>query len=213
MTPANPAKRHEYKTAELFGPLHEGRDCGGCTVCCVETRINTPELQKEPGRPCTHLSAQGCGIYETRFPVCREWHCLWRHIGEMPEAARPDRLGIMFALAQPTRPETPLSSCYIHALVFGGVEATRSELAGALFAMFAQGDVPLWLSTSDSALALVHPHPEVLEALKGGKAKNRRLQKQAAEWKTGLRRRRPATGLRRWRQRLGAYFRQLTSAE
>lgn len=76
---------------DLFGPLVSGRDCGGCIVCCEHTKIDEPDFKKAAGTRCEHCTDNGCGIYETRFNVCRNWHCLWRHIEAMPDEARPDR--------------------------------------------------------------------------------------------------------------------------
>ena len=40
------------------------RACGPCTACCVELKIDAPELRKKARAPCPHLTASGCGIYE-----------------------------------------------------------------------------------------------------------------------------------------------------
>jgi hypothetical protein len=72
------------------------RPCGECSVCCTVKPINTPELVKAPGVACQHcLASGGCGIYETRFPVCREYRCAWKMLGWIPEQLRPDRSGVL----------------------------------------------------------------------------------------------------------------------
>ena len=58
--------------------LIEGRECGACTVCCTWPTIDKPEVQKKSGAVCKHCTATGCGIYETRYPICREYYCAWR---------------------------------------------------------------------------------------------------------------------------------------
>ena len=202
--PENRAIRIEYKTAGLFGPLVSGRDCGGCTICCVHTKIDTPELQKDAGAACPHCTSTGCGIYADRFQVCRIWHCLWRHISEMPDEARPDRLGVMFGLAQPAQPENVFKSCYIHALAFDGIDAAKSELAQAVYEMLAQGDVPLWVSTHDSELELLHPDNEIATAvLEPDRKHTRKIRREAVAWRSGLRQKAKA-GFRHFWQEIRA---------
>jgi len=71
-----------------------GNDCGTCTVCCMALRVI--EVDKEAGRYCQHcLPGKGCGIYETRFEICRTFLCGWRLVPQLGEAWRPDRSGIL----------------------------------------------------------------------------------------------------------------------
>jgi len=54
------------------------------------------DLDKEAGRYCKHcLPGKGCGIYETRFEVCRGFLCGWRLVPELGEEWRPDKSGIL----------------------------------------------------------------------------------------------------------------------
>jgi hypothetical protein len=46
---------------------------------------------------CRHCDF-GCGIYETRPPVCREFYCAWRREDFIPNSWRPDRSGIFSEL-------------------------------------------------------------------------------------------------------------------
>lgn len=75
--------------------LIPGRDCGGCTVCCVWPAINKPEIQKQSGAACRHCTAQGCGIYESRPPICRSYYCAWRTVDIFGDDWRPDRSGVL----------------------------------------------------------------------------------------------------------------------
>ena len=187
---------------ELFGPLVAGRDCGGCTVCCVHLKIDEPELKKAAGVPCEYRTDKGCGIYETRFPICRSWHCLWRHIGAMPDEARPDHLGIVFVLANPKDPGNVFDRCYIHALAFDGRAAAESKLAQGLFEMFTQGDLPLWVSTHESDRELLYPDAETARAVLSGKQRWK-LPRRAKEWMTGIRQK-PKHGWRYFLKRVSA---------
>jgi hypothetical protein len=75
--------------------LIPGRDCGGCTVCCVWPTINKPEIQKQSGAACRHCTSGGCGIYQTRPPVCRSYYCAWRTVDIFSDDWRPDRSGVL----------------------------------------------------------------------------------------------------------------------
>jgi hypothetical protein len=71
-----------------------GNDCGNCTVCCMALRVI--EIGKEAGIYCRHcLPGKGCGIYETRFEICRTFLCGWRLVPELDAAWRPDKSGIL----------------------------------------------------------------------------------------------------------------------
>jgi hypothetical protein len=80
--------------------LIPGRECGECTVCCTAPTINKPEIQKLSGATCRHCTSLpsgggGCGIYETRPPVCRSFYCAWRTVDIFTEEWRPDRSGVL----------------------------------------------------------------------------------------------------------------------
>ena len=75
--------------------LVPGRECGGCTVCCVVMSIDKPELQKKSSMPCKHCNSAGCAIHETRPPVCRGFYCAWRMMDSFAEEWRPDKSGVM----------------------------------------------------------------------------------------------------------------------
>ena len=68
--------------------------CGSCTVCCHSLRMI--ELDKPAGTLCKHcLPGKGCGIYETRFDICRTFLCGWRLVPQLGEEWRPDRSGVL----------------------------------------------------------------------------------------------------------------------
>ncbi|HWA89917.1 MAG TPA: hypothetical protein VG889_07770 [Rhizomicrobium sp.] len=95
-----------------------GRDCGGCTVCCVALPIETAELRKLPGVACRHCGPKGCAIYETRYPVCRSYICGWRQLPELDDAWRPDRSGVLVS---------PMDAEGIEFLVLAGERAIRRD--------------------------------------------------------------------------------------
>ena len=66
------------------------RECGTCTLCCKVMAIR--ELEKPMGHWCAHcVPGKGCGIYETRFEICRTFLCGWRQVPQLGDAWRPDR--------------------------------------------------------------------------------------------------------------------------
>ena len=74
----------------------EERSCGGCTACC-EGGLWDKGMELSPGNACQHISAEGCGIYESRpEKPCRTFKCAWlTQVDEFPDAMRPDRSGVI----------------------------------------------------------------------------------------------------------------------
>ena len=183
--------RPDYDPVGLFGELAEGRSCGECSVCCTYLHVDTPEFKKPAGETCEHCTGSGCGIYETRFPVCRTWHCLWRYIDVMPEEARPDKCGIVFGPIWPEAPDHPFAKSYIRAMAYEDDTAFENDLAQNLIDMFRQGDLPVWISTFTSDLYLVHPSQDIVDVvMKRRKPKDRKEKKDAKAWEAGVRQKR-----------------------
>ena len=84
------------------------KTCGPCQVCCVALKIDTPQLRKKASVPCPHLVQKGCGIYDTRPPVCRSFLCGWRLLPALDASWRPDLSGVMLVEI----PEAQLSKAY-----------------------------------------------------------------------------------------------------
>ncbi len=75
--------------------LVEGRECGGCSICCKVFMIK--ELQKFDYKWCTHARpGSGCAIYTHRPTVCQDFLCVWRLDPDLEHDHRPDFLGVMF---------------------------------------------------------------------------------------------------------------------
>lgn len=82
--------------AKVAGGLVPGRTCGECSVCCEFFAIDTAELQKAQDVVCPHcIRPAGCGIYDSRPPICREWHCGWRRLPALDWRWRPDQCGVL----------------------------------------------------------------------------------------------------------------------
>ena len=88
-------------TKSHSSPLVPSRECGSCSACCVSLRINTAMLRKPADIECVNLTpTNGCGIYGSRPPACRSFHCGWRMLEGLDDAWRPDRAKVMIRLEE-----------------------------------------------------------------------------------------------------------------
>jgi len=71
------------------------KQCGDCRACCIHLKIDTPEYKKAAGVICPHHTGKGCGIYETRYPVCKGFLCGFLMFDELGRDWRPDLCGVM----------------------------------------------------------------------------------------------------------------------
>src|SRR5439155_26861608 len=86
------AKR-ERRLALRVAQEESGRECGGCTACCMV--LGVAEVPTAFYTPCPHQGADCCTIYDRRPGACREFYCEWL-VGALSEADRPDKLGLVF---------------------------------------------------------------------------------------------------------------------
>jgi len=71
-----------------------GKACGECSFCCKVLEI--VEFEKPAGLWCEHCQKSGgCGVYETRPGVCRDYECLWKGDRALGAQLRPDRVGVI----------------------------------------------------------------------------------------------------------------------
>jgi hypothetical protein len=71
-----------------------GKACGACSFCCKVLEI--VEFEKPAGVLCENcLKSGGCGIYESRPDVCRDYECLWKGDRGLGAPLRPDRVGVI----------------------------------------------------------------------------------------------------------------------
>jgi hypothetical protein len=91
--------------------LVAGRACGTCTACCTLFPIDAPDLVKQAGVACHHLSGGGCGLHPNWPKVCGEFFCGWRRLPRLGDEWRPDRCGIVVVFdgdgVPPDYPERP----------------------------------------------------------------------------------------------------------
>jgi hypothetical protein len=58
-------------------------------LCCKLFPV--PELEKPAGKWCRHIAqGRGCGIHETRPPVCRAFNCQWLYNAELGPEWKPE---------------------------------------------------------------------------------------------------------------------------
>ncbi|MEJ1970376.1 MAG: hypothetical protein WDN03_17375 [Rhizomicrobium sp.] len=112
------------------------KSCGDCTLCCTALAIETRALRKQPGVACAYLAAKGCGIYETRFAICRTYFCGWFGLDELDEDWRPDRSGVLIS---------PQGDG-IEFLVLGGEAAIRWPAFTALLAKLLASGTPVFVA-------------------------------------------------------------------
>ena len=132
------------------------RQCGPCTACCSELKIDTPELSKKARLPCPHLSIKGCGIYAARPPVCREFLCGWRLFEELDDAWRPDLSGVLAMRQAPAElPAAWRHAPYgVHLVVIGGEAAVmRPAFAAYVVSLMTRG-IPVFLSAASPYIVL-----------------------------------------------------------
>ena len=126
------------------------RSCGSCTVCCRVLEIRA--LDKPAGILCRHNTGTACGIYRERPEACARWYCLWRKIGALPDALRPDRSGVVFSIeSRPPIATAPSETCIVGRAVDGAQAFDRWDVAEA-FAMFVrEGSLPVWRASDRDA--------------------------------------------------------------
>jgi hypothetical protein len=139
------------------------RDCGPCQACCVALKIEAPELRKAAATPCPHLIAAGCGIYNARPEICRQFLCGWRLFEELGDDWRPDRSGvIVMQRGADQLPRAWRAAPYgVLMVVTGGEAAVRRPAFAEYSARLMGRGIPVFLGTTAHTI-LVNEH------LKGG---------------------------------------------
>jgi hypothetical protein len=172
----------ESRKHPLIDHLVEGRTCGTCIACCKIPKID--ELDKPMNVLCRHCTGTACGIYAERPDVCRQYYCLWRRIEAMPAEARPDRIGIMFALEMRNPARTPFERMYIIARPLASPSAFDTPYGQAAMNMFIrEGSLPVFIGI-EGTKRLVYPDAEFSNAiLDPVSTPHRELVPAALEWR------------------------------
>ena len=139
--------------------------CGECKACCVELKIDAPEFRKNGQTLCPHHTGEGCGIYKTRYKVCREFLCGWLLFPELGEDWRPDRSGVLILqVAQASLPPAYQPAGHgVQLLVTGGEAAiARPGFAEYVAGLVARGVAVYLTATTPRALVNEHLQPLVV---------------------------------------------------
>jgi hypothetical protein len=70
--------------------------CGDCKLCC---KVYPMPIFNKPDKVwCQHAVGSGCGIYDQRPLICRDFVCVWLK-SNLPEKYRPDKCGVIVRIA------------------------------------------------------------------------------------------------------------------
>ncbi|KQS03789.1 hypothetical protein ASG11_05630 [Sphingomonas sp. Leaf357] len=166
----------------LLGPVLPDRACGECTACCTVLTVDTPEFKKLAGTPCVHLSARGCGIHAERPRICRTWFCAWRRVASMPDAARPDRSGLLVSLNFVQQPQNCFEGVSITVRALNGADAIEKGMAAAVLDSVCDQLVPVWFSDGSRKM-LMHPENDVARLVLSGDPAPAHLHDEVAAWR------------------------------
>lgn len=166
----------------LLGPVLADRTCGDCTACCTVLTVNTPEFSKPAGTPCTNLCADGCRIHEVRPRICRTWFCAWRRVATMPDAARPDRSGLLVSINFVQAPQNCFEGVSINVRALAGSEAIENGMAAVVLDSLCDQLVPVWFSDGSKKM-LMHPDNDVASLVLSGDLAPEHLQDEVAAWR------------------------------
>ncbi|HWE45540.1 MAG TPA: hypothetical protein VG407_05880 [Caulobacteraceae bacterium] len=127
------------------------RACGDCFACCDVSAIDDPALRKPPHVLCEHYRG-GCTVYAARPATCRSFHCLWRRLAGLPDDARPDRIGVLFAFQREGSPDSPFAHVYVcgYPLVKGDVAVFDTPAVQTVVRRLTEdGGLPVWISLGE----------------------------------------------------------------
>lgn len=166
----------------ILGPVLADRACGDCTVCCTVLAIDTPDFKKPAETPCAHRSAGGCDIYDMRPHICRTWFCAWRRVAAMPDAARPDRSGLLVSLSFVQAPQNCFEGVAINVRALAGSEAIQNGMAATVLDSVCDQLVPVWFSDGSKKM-LMHPENDVARLVLSGDVAAAHLQDEVGAWR------------------------------
>ena len=166
----------------LLGPVLADRSCGDCTVCCTVLKVDTPDFRKPAGLSCIHLTSRGCGIHAVRPSICRTWFCAWRRVARMPDAARPDRSGLLVSLNFVTVPRNCFEGVSINVRALGNSDAIPRDMVAAVLDSLCDQLVAVWFSDGSSKM-LMHPEDDVARLVISGDPAPAHLADEVAAWR------------------------------
>ena len=128
-------------------------------MCCTALPIEGEEFAKPSGITCRHCTSTGCGIYQTRYTICRTFICGWLLLPALDESWRPDRSGILIRAIEPHElpEEFRAAGTGLHFTLLGGEASIRRPGFADYVATLIRRDVAVWLS-ADSPRTLINPY-------------------------------------------------------
>jgi hypothetical protein len=151
--------------AQSAPPQAAQRQCGECVACCKFPEIKDPELSKPANVLCRHCTGTACGIYATRPSACRTWNCMWLKVSKLPDAWRPDRIGVAFWIDRQDPPATPFDKLFIVGQAIDDPAAFNSPAVRAAIETFAQQTgLPIWLGFGGER-RLIYPDAALQDAI------------------------------------------------
>ncbi|MEN2746487.1 YkgJ family cysteine cluster protein [Sphingomonas sp. T9W2] len=166
----------------MLGPVLADRSCGDCTACCTVLQVASPDFAKPAGVPCRHLTAAGCGIHAIRPHICRSWFCVWRREADLPEAARPDRSGLLVSMNFVPEPQNCFEGVSINVRLLAGSDAIANGMAARVLDVLCEYLIPVWFSDGDEKM-LMHPSPDVARLVLSGTPAPTALHDEVAAWR------------------------------
>lgn len=140
------------------------KQCGACKACCIDLRIDTPEFRKPAGTLCAHHGGDGCGIYATRYPVCRAFLCGWLLFPELDPDWRPDKSGVLILqVPQASIPKKYWAAGHgVQFVILGGAAAiARPGFAEYVAALVSRGVAVYLTAVQPNTLVNEHLRPMV----------------------------------------------------
>jgi hypothetical protein len=166
----------------LLGPVLEDRSCGDCTACCTVLKVDSPDFRKPAGVRCVHLGAGGCGIHPVRPTICRTWFCVWRRMATLPDAARPDRSGLLVSVNFVADAQNCFEGVAINIRLLPGSRAIEDGMAATVLDHLCDRLVPVWFSDGAHKM-LMHPDNEVAGHVVAGTRAPPHLADEVAAWR------------------------------
>ena len=138
--------------------------CGECVVCCEWLNIETEEFSKKAGILCQHCTGHGCGIYETRPSICRNFLCGWRVIPALGPDWRPDKSGVIILMVEKdVPPQYTGAMTGFNFVVLGGTETIMRPGFAEYLALLVSRKVAVYLS-ADTPRTLINEYLAPLAA-------------------------------------------------
>lgn len=129
-------------------------------MCCKLLYVR--ELEKPACVWCEHaVVGKGCGVYETRWEVCRTFQCSWLRDPNFPDSWRPDKSGFIVREmgdhtlridVEPSKPDAWRRQPFYAQIKAWAADALARRgavvvtIGGQTTVVFPEADVPIGLS-------------------------------------------------------------------